>query len=61
MGILVAVPSSIFYNFFTYRLRSIVTKMNNAAQELVILIYGGEATGDKPVQPKASEIRAKAH
>jgi biopolymer transport protein ExbB/TolQ len=59
MGILVAVPSSIFYNFFTYRLRSIVTRMNNYAQEIVILVYGGEATGDKPAQPKASEIRAK--
>jgi len=59
MGIFVAVPASIFYNFFTYRMRSAVVRMNNYAQELVILLYGGEATGDKPAQPKASEIRAK--
>jgi biopolymer transport protein ExbB len=59
-GIMVAVPASIFYNYFTYRLRGIVVKMNNHAQELIILLYGGEEAGDKPAQPKESEIRAKA-
>jgi biopolymer transport protein ExbB len=58
-GILVAVPAALFYNFFTFRLRSVGVRMNNYAHELIILIYGGEATGDKPAQPKASEIRAK--
>jgi biopolymer transport protein ExbB len=58
-GILVAVPAALFFNFFTYRLRSIGIRMNNYAHELIILIYGGEATGDHPAQPKASEIRAK--
>jgi len=59
MGIIVAVPSAVFYNMFTYKLRGIVTKLNNYAQEIIILIYGGEPVGEKPAQPKASEIRAK--
>jgi biopolymer transport protein ExbB len=59
MGIVVAVPSAVFYNIFTYKLRGVVSKMNNYAQEVIILIYGGEPVGEKPVQPKASEIRAK--
>ena len=58
-GIVVAVPAAIFYNYFTFRVRGIGTKMNNYAHELIILMYGGEETGDKPAQPKASEIRAK--
>ncbi len=52
MGILVAVPASIFYNFFTYRLKSIATRMNNYAQEVIIMIYGGEPAGDKPALRK---------
>lgn len=59
-GIIVAVPAAMFFNFFTYRLREIVVRMNNHAQELIISIYGGEETGVKPAQPQASEIRAKA-
>ena len=59
-GIVVAVPAAVFYNLFTYRLRSIVVRMNNTAHELIIAIYGGEETGARPAQPKASEIRAKA-
>lgn len=59
MGIFVAVPASIFYNLFTYRLKDKIVRMNNFAQELIIMIYGGEATGDRPAQPKGSEIRAK--
>jgi biopolymer transport protein ExbB len=59
-GIIVAVPAAIFFNFFTYRLRAIVSQMNNYSQELIILIYGGEEIGSKPHQPKASEMRAKA-
>lgn len=59
MGIIVAVPSAVFYNLFTYKLRGVVAKMNNYAQEVIILIYGGEPVGDKPAQPKPSEIRAK--
>jgi biopolymer transport protein ExbB len=58
-GIVVAVPAAIFYNYFLYRVRGIGVRLNNYANELVILIYGGEETGDKPAQPKASEIRAK--
>lgn len=58
-GIIVAVPAAVFYNYFTIRLRAIGVRMNNFANELIILIYGGEETGDKPAQPKASEIRAK--
>jgi biopolymer transport protein ExbB len=58
-GILVAVPASIFFNWFTYRVRSIGVRMNNYSNELIILMYGGEETGDKAAQPKASEIRAK--
>jgi hypothetical protein len=48
-----------FFNYFTYRVRSIGVRMNNYSHELIIQMYGGEETGDKPVQPKASEIRAK--
>lgn len=59
MGILVAVPASIFYNLFTYKLKSIVVRMNNYAQELVILMYGGEDTSVNPVKAKVEEIRAK--
>lgn len=58
-GILVAVPAALFFNFFTFRLRSIGVRMTNFAHELIILIYGGESTGERPAQPKASEIRAK--
>ena len=58
-GILVAVPAALFFNYFTYRVRAIGVRMNNHAHELIILIYGGEEAGEKPAQPKASEIRAK--
>ncbi len=58
-GIIVAVPAALLYNYFTYRLRGIGVRMNNLAHELIIMIYGGEETGDKPAQAKASEIRAK--
>lgn len=58
-GILVAVPAALFYNYFTIKMRGIGVRMNNHAHELIILLYGGEETGDKPVQPKPSEIRAK--
>lgn len=58
-GIVVAVPAAMFFNYFTIKLRGIGVKMNNAAHELIILIYGGEEAGDRPAQPKSSEIRAK--
>ncbi|MCG3205861.1 MAG: hypothetical protein KCHDKBKB_02584 [Elusimicrobia bacterium] len=58
-GIVVAVPSALFYNYFTIKMRAIGVRMNNFAHELIILIYGGEDAGDKPAQPKPSEIRAK--
>ena len=58
-GIIVAVPAALFYNYFTIKLRGIGVRMNNAAHELIILIYGGEDAGDRPAQPKSSEIRAK--
>ena len=45
-GIVVAVPAAMFYNYFTYRLRSIVVRMNNHANQLIILIYGGEEVGE---------------
>lgn len=59
-GIVVAVPAAMFYNYFTFRLRSIVVRMNNYANELIILMYGGEEVGDHPAQPKASKTYAKA-
>jgi biopolymer transport protein ExbB len=58
-GIVVAVPAALFYNYFTIKMRGIGVRINNHAHELIILLYGGEDTGDKPVQPKPSEIRAK--
>lgn len=58
-GIVVAVPAAILFNYFTYRLRGIGTRVNNTAHELIIAMYGGEETGDRPAQPKASEIHAK--
>lgn len=60
-GIVVAVPAAIFFNYFTLKLRGIGTRINNYSHELIIQIYGGEEAGDKPTQPKASEIRAKLH
>lgn len=60
-GIVVAVPAAMFYNYFTLKMRGIGVRMNNYAHELIIQIYGGEEAGDKPVQPKSSEIRAKLH
>lgn len=58
-GIVVAVPAALLYNYFTISMRSIGVRINNHAHELIILLYGGEDTGAKPVQPKPSEIRAK--
>ncbi len=58
-GIIVAVPAALFYNYFTIKMRGIGVRLNNAAHELIIQIYGGEDAGDKPAQPKPSEIRAK--
>jgi biopolymer transport protein ExbB len=58
-GIVVAVPCALFYNYFTIKMRGIGVRMNNHAHELIILLYGGEEVGDKPAQPKPSEIRAK--
>lgn len=60
-GIVVAVPSAMFYNYFTIKMRGTGVRMNNFAHELIIQIYGGEEAGDKPAQPKPSEIRAKLH
>lgn len=58
-GIIVAVPAAMFFNYFTIKMRGIGVRMNNTAHELIIHIYGGEEVGDKPAQPKPSEIRAK--
>lgn len=58
-GIIVAVPAAIFFNYFTYRLREIVVRMNNYSQDLIIQIYGGEEIGMSNPQPKPSQIRAK--
>ncbi len=58
-GIVVAVPAALFYNYFTIKMRGIGVRMNNYAHELIIQIYGGEDVGDRPAQPKPSEIRAK--
>ena len=63
-GIIVAVPAAMLYNYFTYRLRGIVVRMNNYAQELVILLYGGEETGYTKaslVQPKPGDPHAKTN
>jgi len=46
-----AVTASIIYNFFTYRLRSVVVRMNTYSQQLIILLYGGEeAATNRPSQ-----------
>ncbi|MFN0118217.1 MAG: MotA/TolQ/ExbB proton channel family protein [Elusimicrobiota bacterium] len=59
-GILVAVPSALFYNFFTFKLRSIGLTMTNHAHELLILVYGGE-NSSRTTNPSASgDPRAKA-
>jgi len=58
-GIVVAVPAAVLFNYFTYRLRSIVVRMNSHSNELIILIYGGEEIGAKQAQRKVSEIHAK--
>lgn len=38
-GISVAVPSAVIYNYFTFRLRSIIVTMNSYSQLLVITIF----------------------
>lgn len=57
-GIVVAVPAAVFFNYFTYRLRGIVVKMNNFSQELIIMLYGGEL-GSKVAQIKPGDSHAK--
>ncbi|MFH1259077.1 MAG: MotA/TolQ/ExbB proton channel family protein [Elusimicrobiota bacterium] len=39
-GIIIAVPSAVAYNYFTYRLRDIMSKADTHIQELILAIYG---------------------
>jgi len=47
VGIGVAVTSALLYNFFTARVRSIVTQYDLLSQEVAILVYTGNAKGAK--------------
>jgi len=44
-GIAVAVSSAVVYNYFTTRLRSIVTQFDLLSQEVAILVYTGHDKG----------------
>ncbi len=39
-GIIIAVPSAVAYNYFTYRMRDIMSKADGYIQELILVIYG---------------------
>jgi biopolymer transport protein ExbB len=39
VGIIVAIPSAILYNYFTFRLRAIVVNMNSYSQRLLVLLF----------------------
>jgi biopolymer transport protein ExbB/TolQ len=47
VGIGVAVTSALLYNFFTARVRSIVTQYDLLSQEVAILVYTGTAKGPR--------------
>jgi len=44
-GIAVAVISAVLYNYFTTRVRSIVTQFDLLSQEVAILVYTGHGKG----------------
>jgi len=46
-GIAVAVTSSVLYNYFTTRMRSIVTQYDLLSQEVAILVYTGQDKGHR--------------
>ncbi|MBD3272694.1 MAG: hypothetical protein GF384_09190, partial [Elusimicrobia bacterium] len=39
VGITVAIPSAILYNYFTFQLRAIMVKMNSYSQRLLVLLF----------------------
>lgn len=39
VGITVAIPAAILYNYFTFRLRSVVVIMNSYSQRLLVLLF----------------------
>lgn len=39
VGIVVAIPSAILYNFFTFKLRTVVVQMNSYSQRLLVLLF----------------------
>jgi biopolymer transport protein ExbB len=47
VGIGVAVTSALLYNFFTARVRTIVTQYDLLSQEVAILVYTGAAKGPR--------------
>jgi biopolymer transport protein ExbB len=47
VGIGVAVTSALLYNFFTARVRSIITQYDLLSQEVAILVYTGTAKGNR--------------
>jgi biopolymer transport protein ExbB len=47
VGIGVAVTSALLYNYFTARVRSIVTQYDLLSQEVAILVYTGSAKGTR--------------
>ena len=47
VGIGVAVTSALLYNYFTARVRSIVTQYDLLSQEVAILVYTGSAKGSR--------------
>ncbi len=38
-GIMVAIPAAILYNYFTFRLRSVIVNMNSYSQRLLVLLF----------------------
>ncbi|MFH1378809.1 MAG: MotA/TolQ/ExbB proton channel family protein [bacterium] len=39
VGIVVAIPSAIFYNYFTFKLRAVIVHMNAYSQRLLVLLF----------------------
>lgn len=39
VGITVAIPAAILYNFFTFKLRTVIVQMNSYSQRLLVLLF----------------------
>lgn len=39
VGIIVAIPSAVFYNYFTFKLRAVIVHMNSYSQRLLVLLF----------------------